>query len=348
MTERDRLVRPLRFADASSATTSDADPQRRALLLAGAAAPLGLLPLAALAQSFPSKPVRWIVPYPPGGGSDFLARTVGAQLSTQLGQPVVIDNRPGAATAIGAQELQRAPADGYTVMSADNATLVFNSALYPRLAYDAAQLAPLGLMARFPLILVTHPSLGFKSARALFDAAAKQPGKFSYASVGAGSPHHLAFELLKERTQTFIVHVPYRGAAPAVQDVLGNQVPMMMIDTAVGLPHIRAGRLLALGVASKTRLATLPDVPTFEEQGIKDTEMFAWQGLVAPQGLPADVAARLTSELQKALAVPEVVKKLTDFGLEVTPSDAQRMTSYIQSEIARWHPLIKARGLKLE
>ncbi len=307
-TERDRLVRPLRFADASSATTSDADPQRRALLLAGAAAALGLLPLGALAQSFPSKPVRWIVPYPPGGGSDFLARTVGAQLSTQLGQPVVIDNRPGAATAIGAQEPQRAPADGYTVMSADNATLVFNaalvfnSALYPKLAYDAAQLAPLGLMARFPLVLVTHPSLAFKSARALFDAAAKQPGKFSYPPVGAGSPHHLAFELLKECTQTLNVHVPYRGAAPAVQDVLGNQVPMMMIDTAVGLPHIRAGRLLALGVASKTPLATLPDVPTFEEQGIKHTEMFAWPGMVAPQGQPPEVAARLTSELQKALA----------------------------------------------
>jgi tripartite-type tricarboxylate transporter receptor subunit TctC len=322
--------------------------QRRTLLAAAAALPLGLIAGAARAQGYPNKPIRWLVPYPAGGGSDFLARTVGAQLSTQLGQPVVIENRPGAATAIGAQELQRAAPDGYTVMSADNATLVFNAALYPKLTYDPAQLAPLGLMARFPLILVTHPSLGHKSARELFDAARKQPGKLSYASVGPGSPHHLAFELLKDRTQTFIVHVPYRGAAPAVQDVLGNQVPMMMIDTAVGLPHIRAGRLVALGVASKTRLAALPDVPTFEEQGIKDTEMFAWQGLVAPQGLPADVSARLSSELQKALAVPEVAKKLTDFGLEVTPSDPARMTQYTQAEIQRWHALIKSRGLKLE
>jgi tripartite-type tricarboxylate transporter receptor subunit TctC len=324
------------------------DAQRRVLLLAASAAPFALLPAAARAQAFPNKPIRWIVPYPPGGGSDFLARTVGAQLSTQLGQPVVIENRPGAATAIGAQEVQRAAADGYTVGSADNATLVFNSALYPKLSYDPAQLAPLGLMARFPLILVTHPSLGFKTARELFEAARKAPGKFSYASVGAGSPHHLAFELLKERTQTFIVHVPYRGAAPAVQDVLGNQVPMMMIDTAVGLPHIRAGRLVPLGVASKARLASLPDVPTFEEQGIKDTEMFAWQGLVAPQGLPADISARLSGELQKALAVPEVARKLTDFGLEVTPSTPQQMASYMQAEIQRWHALIKARGLRLE
>lgn len=319
---------------------------RRALLAATLAA---TLPRAVRAQAWPARPIRWLVPYPAGGGSDFLARTVGAQLAAQLGQPVVVENRPGAATAIGAQELQRAAPDGYTVMSADNATLVFNGALYPKLSYEPAQLQPVGLMARFPLILVAHPSTGYRTARDLFDAARKAPGKLSYASVGAGSPHHLAFELLKQRTGTFIVHIPYRGAAPAVQDVLGNQVPMMVIDTAVGLPHIRAGRLVALGVASRRRLAALPDVPTFEEQGIRDAEMFAWQGMVVPPGTPRDLAARLAAELQKALAHPETAKKLTDFGLEViTPTEPSAMAAYIAGETARWHALIRERGIKLE
>ena len=270
-------------------------------------------------------------------------------MAAQLGQPVVVDNRPGAATAIGAQELQRAAPDGYTVMSADNATLVFNGALYPKLAYDPAQLQPVGLMARFPLILVAHPSTGYKSARDLFAAARNAPGKLSYASVGAGSPHHLAFELLKQRTGTFIVHIPYRGAAPAVQDVLGNQVPMMVIDTAVGLPHIRAGRLVALGVASRRRLAALPDVPTFEEQGISDAEMFAWQGMVVPPGTPRELTARLATEVQKALATAEVAKKLADFGLEViAPTEPAAMAAYVRSETTRWHALIRERGIRLE
>jgi tripartite-type tricarboxylate transporter receptor subunit TctC len=322
---------------------------RRALLAALAGGPLAALaPHAVRAQAWPAKPVRWIVPYPPGGGSDFLARTVGAQLSQQLGQQFVIDNRPGAATIIGAQELVRAPADGYTVMSADNATLVFNAALYSKLAYDPAQLAPVGLMARFPLILVANPAAGFKTAKDLVDAARKQPGRFSYASVGPGSPHHLAFELFKDRSKTFMVHIPYRGAAPAVQDVLGNQVSTMMIDTAVGLPHIRAGRLTALGVASAKRIAALPDVPTLAEQDVGEVEVFAWQGLVAPTGTPADVIARLSSELRRALASPDVAKKLVEFGLEVTASDPAAMAEYTRAEVARWHALIKQRGLKLE
>jgi tripartite-type tricarboxylate transporter receptor subunit TctC len=320
-------------------------PHRRALL----AAALAALPAATLrAQAWPARPLRWIVPYPPGGGSDFLARTVGAQLAQQLGQAVVVDNRPGAATIVAAQELLRAPADGHTVMSADNATLVFNAALYSKLAYDPAQLAPVALMARFPLILVVHPAAGFRTTQDLVNAARSQPGRYSYASVGPGSPHHLAFELFKERSRTFIVHIPYRGAAPAVQDVLGNQVPMMMIDTAVGLPHIRSGRLVALGVAASKRLAALPDVPTLAEQGVADTEVFAWQGLVAPAGTPTEVIARLSAELRRALTATEVAKKLVDFGLEVTPGDPAAMAEYTRSEIARWHALIRQRGLRLE
>ena len=320
---------------------------RRRLFLTVAA--LGLAPRAVVAQSYPSRPVRWIVPYPPGGGSDFLARTLGVQLEKQLGQPVVVENRPGAATMIGAEAVAKATPDGYTVLTADNGTLVFNTALYRKVNYDPVKdFAPVGLMARFPLILVANTSSGFKSARDVLTAAKQRPGALSYASAGAGSPHHLAMELFKQRTGAFIVHIPYRGAAPAVQDLLGNTLPLMVIDTAVGLPHIRAGKLVPLGVFSRQRLATLPNVPTLEEQGIGDTEVYAWQGMVVPAATPRDVTARLTAELSRSISAPDVAKKLQEFGLEPIPGSAEQMAEYVKSETARWHGLIRARGLTLD
>jgi len=324
-------------------------PTRRHVLIGTAAAAL-LAPWSALfAQAYPARPVRWIVPYPAGGGSDFLARTVAAQMEKQLGQPMVVENRPGAATMIGAEAAARSTADGYTLLSGDNGTFVFNTALYKKVPYDPVKdFTPIGLMARFPLIVVANPSTGFKTMKDLVDAAKMQPGKLSYASVGAGSPHHLAMELIKDRTGAYIVHIPYRGAAPAVQDVLGNQLPVMVIDTAVGLQHIRSGKLVALGVLSRQRLASLPNVPTLEEQGIRDTEVYAWQGMVVPAATPREVSARLTAELSRALATPEVSRKLQDFGLEPIPGNSEQMSAYTKSETARWHALIKQRGLTLE
>jgi tripartite-type tricarboxylate transporter receptor subunit TctC len=322
---------------------------RRRLLRAGASGAALCAAPRAFAQSYPNRPLRWIVPYPAGGGSDFLARTVGAQLAQQLGQPVVIDNRPGAATMIGAEAAAKSAPDGYTLLTGDNGTFVFNSALYRRMPYDPLKdFAPVGLLARFPLILVANPAASYRNAKELFDDARKRPGRLSYASVGPGSPHHLAFEMLKQRTGTFIVHIPYRGAAPAVQDVLGNQVPTMVIDTAVGLPHIRAGRLRALGVASKQRLAALPDVPTLEELGIRDTEIHAWQGLAVPAATPGDVVGRLSAELTRAIGNGDVTRKLVEFGLEPTPGNPEQMAAFMRSEIARWHALIRERGLVLE
>lgn len=316
---------------------------RRALLAA-----LATWPLAGRTQPA-AKPVRWIVPYPAGGGSDFLARTLGAQLAVQLNQPVVIENRPGAATMIGAEAVAKSTPDGLTWLSADNGTLVFNSALYKKLPYDPERdFAPVGLMARFPLILVANPASGFKTAGDLLAAAKAAPGKLSYASPGAGSPHHLAMELLKQQTGAYIVHIPYRGAAPAVQDVLGNQVPVMVVDTAVGMPHIKAGKLVPLGVATRERLPALPQVPTLEEQGIKDAEVYAWQGLVLPAATPAEVQQRLGIELQKALRHAEVAKKLRDFGLEPVGANGEQLAAFTRAERARWHGLIKQRGLALE
>lgn len=316
---------------------------------------LGLATLAALAapglafaDTWPSKPVRWVVAYPAGGGSDFLARQLAPQLGKQLGQTLVIDNRPGAAGIIGTDNAAKSAPDGYTIVTGDNGAMVFHSAMYKKLPYDPKDLAPVGFMARFPLILAVHPGSGLDSGKQLLDELKKNPGKYSYASPGVGSPHHLAMELLKDRTKSFVVHVPYRGTAMAVQDVISGQVPMMVLDTAAGLPQIRSGKVKALAVMSKKRIASLPDVPTLDELGVKDFEVTAWQGLFVPKGTPADIVSRLSAEMNKAIKVPEVKAKLEDFGLDVTPSDGPALASFLQTENAFWHKLIKERGLSAE
>ncbi len=319
---------------------------RRAL--AGLAAVAALAPVAALAQAWPAKPIRWVVAYPAGGGSDFLARQLAPQLGKQLGQTLVIDNRPGAAGIIGTDNAAKSAPDGYTIVTGDNGAMVFHEAMYKKIPYTPGDLAPVGFMARFPLIVAVNPSAGFSDAKQWLEALKKNPGKYSYASPGIGSPHHLAMELLKSRTQTFVVHVPYRGTALAVQDVIAGQVPMMVLDTAAGLPQIRAGKVKALAVMSKKRIAALPDVPTLDELGVKDFEVTAWQGLFVPKGTPADIVGRLTAEMNKAITTPEVKAKLEDFGLEVLPGDGPALASFIQKETTFWHALIKERKLSAE
>ena len=322
--------------------------RRRRRVLASAAAAALVTPLAALAQGWPARPIRWVVAYPAGGGSDFLARQLAPQLGKQLNQPLVIDNRPGAAGIIGTDSAAKSAPDGYTIVTGDNGAMVFHSAMYRKLPYDPKDLAPVGFMARFPLILAVNPNAGFTSARQLIDEVRKNPGKYSYASPGIGSPHHLAMELLKDRTKSFIVHVPYRGTAFAVQDVMSGQVPMMVLDTAAGLPQIRSGKVLALAVMSKKRIPSLPDVPTLDELGLKDFEVSAWQGLFVPKGTPPDIVSRLTVEMNKAITTPEVKARLEDFGLEVAPSDGPALTAFLQKETAFWHRLIRDRGLSAE
>jgi tripartite-type tricarboxylate transporter receptor subunit TctC len=326
------------------------DPNRRhaaRLIAACALAPVATFN--AHAQDYPSRPIRWLVGFPAGGGTDFLARTVGNQLSTQLGQPVVIENKPGAASSIAAESLAHAAPDGYTVMTADNSVMVFNPVIYAKPLYDPLRdFAPVGLMARFPLILVTNPSAGLDTPQQWLEQVRKAPGKYSYASPGVGTPHHMAMELLKQRLNLFTVHVPYRGAAPAIQDVASGQVPMMVVDSAAGMPMIKAGKLRPIAVFSAKRMAVLPDVPTFAELGSKGIEVYAWQGMVAPKATPRAVIDKLSAELQKAVAAPEVKRKLVEFGMDVNPSDAGLMAAYTAAEIALWHPLIKQRGIRAE
>ncbi len=313
------------------------------------AIPLAFGASAASAQAFPSKPIRWLVPYPPGGGSDFLARTIGQQLSTQIGQSVVIENKPGAATAIGASEVARAAADGYTVLSADNGTMVFNPALYSKLSYNPDKdLAPITLMGRFPLILVVGPSSDAKDAKDFIAKAKAAPGKISYASAGAGSPHHLAMELLKSQAGLHVVHIPYRGAAPALGDLAGGQIPVMMVDMAAGAGFIKSGKIRPLAVANDKRLPQLPDVPTFAELGLKGVEASAQVGLVGPAALPVDVKAALQKQVAAAIQQPQVRQKLIEFGVEPVGSSTQAYADLIKSETVRWHKLIKERGITLD
>ena len=327
---------------------------RRALLCTTAALStlLTFAPLTANAQAWPNKPVRWVVAYPAGGGSDFLARQLAPQLGKQLGQTLVIDNRPGAAGMIGTDNAAKSAPDGYTIVTGDNGAMVFHTAMYKKVPYDPQELVPIGFMARFPLILAVNPASGFTSAKQLIDELKKNPGKYSYASPGVGSPHHLAMELFKDRTNTFVVHVPYRGTAMAVQDVIGGQVPMMVLDTAAGLPQIKAGKVKALAVMSKKRIPSLPDVPTLDEigqaYGLKGFEVTAWQGLFAPKGTPPEIVAKLSAEMTKAINVPEVRSRLEDFGLEVVPTDGPALGAFIQTETKFWHALIKDRKLSAE
>jgi len=321
-------------------------------LIAGCllALPLVAAPLAAQAQQgWPSKPVRWLVPYPAGGGSDFLARTIGQQLSTQINQPVLVDNKPGGNTAIAAADVARSAPDGYTVLSADNGTMVFNPALYKSLSYSPTKdLAPVALMGRFPMILVVSPTVKAKDAKEFIAQVKASAEGINYASAGAGSPHHLAMELLKTEAGLKMTHAPYRGAAPALADVAGGQVPAMMVDMAASAGFIKGGKVRPLAVANAKRLPQLPDVPTFAELGYKNVEAAALVGMVVQAATPPDVIAALNKQVVAAIHAPEVHKKLVDFGVEPVGDTPAQFAELLKSETVRWHKLIKDLNITLD
>ncbi|QKV51670.1 Bug family tripartite tricarboxylate transporter substrate binding protein [Comamonas antarctica] len=311
--------------------------------LAAAAAPL------AQAQNWPEQPIRWVVPYPPGGGTDVLARTVAEAMRPALGQSIVIENKPGASTNIGAQQVATARPDGYTIMSADNALLAYNEHLFSKLPFSPEKdFSYVGGISRFPLALVVHPDFPAKTLQEFLAYARANPGKVNYASPGNGSPHHLAMEMFKVRTRTFLTHIPYRGAAPAVADVMGGQVPCMFIDLAAGLPIIQSGKLRALAIGSAQRIASLPQLPTLAEAGVPNTEVFAFQGVLAPKSLPAPLVQRLNAELNKALASPAVVKRMQDFGMEALPGTPEQFRAMARAEARRWGEIIQQAGIKLD
>jgi len=318
-------------------------------LLGGLILALPLVSSVATAQNFPAKPIRWLVPYAAGGGSDFLERTIGQTLSTQVGQTVIVDNKPGANTAIAAAETARSAADGYTVLSADNGTLIFNPVLYKALSYNPAKdLAPVTLMGRFPMILVVGPSLPVTSAKDFIAKAKATPEGLNYGSAGAGSPHHLAMELLKVETGLTMTHVPYRGAAPALAEVAGGQVPAMMVDLAAGSAFIKSGKVRALAVANAKRLPQLPDVPTFAELGYKNVEAAALVGMVVPAATPADVITALNKQVVAAINEPAVHKRLSEFGVEPVGNTPAQFAELLKSETTRWQKLIRDLKITLD
>ncbi|OZI28057.1 ABC transporter substrate-binding protein [Bordetella genomosp. 1] len=323
--------------------------QRLAALAALPAAALALTAATpAQAQSWPTQPIRWIVPYPAGGGADVVARTVTAGLEKSLGQTIVVENRPGAATIIGATAIAQAEPRGYFVGTADSGTLAFNPSLYAKLSYDPTKFTYIGGLARFPLLLAVNVNSPYKTVDDVIAAARKEPGTLSAASAGAGSPHHLALELFKQRANVNVLHVPYKGAAPAIQDLLGGQVDIMFIDLAAGLPNVKAGKLRVLAAATPERLKVLPDVPTMAEQGIANFTAYAWQGVVGPAGLPQDVVAKLSTDLAQTLKTPAVAQKLEDMGVEPMPMTPQDFQAYAERERASWADVIKKAGIKLE
>ena len=313
---------------------------------------LGLLgSTVAYAQSvYPNQPIRWIVPYAAGGGTDVIARNLAEAMQPGIAQPLVIDNRPGASTNIGVAQLLQAKPNGYTVMQAENAALLFNEHLFAKLPYKPdADFTYIGAIGRLPVALVVGPNYPARTLAEFITHAKAQGDKLSYASPGNGSPHHLAMELFKQASGlNAMAHVPYKGAAPAMQDVVGGQVPVMMLDLASGLQMIKSGKMRALAVALPKRAQALPDVPTFDELGHKEVNAFAYQGLIGPAGMPQDVVDRLNSELNKALHNAKVQKLFAEFGLEVLPGTSKDFYSTARSESARWGKVIKAASIQLD
>ena len=304
------------------------------------------LPTFTLAQD---KPIEWVVGYAAGGGSDIVARTVAAQMTKLLGRTIIITNKPGAATNIAAGYAAQSKDQGNVMLTADFATLAANHALFSKLPYDPEKdFKPVGMLARFPLFLVVGPNVPVKNFKEFQEWVKSNPGNASYASAGVGSPHHLATELLRERTGLKMQHVAYRGAAPAVQDLIGGQVPFGMMDSASVQQYLTSGKLRAIGVASAKRLSSFPDVPTLDEQGVAGYEAYAWQGLVVPAGTPAPVIANLAKALQTALASGPVTERFQALSLEALPGTPEQMAAYATSERERWGKLIHANNIRVD
>ena len=317
---------------------------RSALLLAGVA-----LAGSALAQSYPTRPVRWVIPYAAGGGADALARVIAPALSRELGQPVVIENKPGAASSIAASDVARSAPDGYTIFSADNGTLMYTPALFKKLPYDPVKdFAPVSLLGRLPTIFVVGPGSQARDLKELVQTVKDNPGKISFASAGTGSPHAMAMELFRTQAGLDMIHVPYRGGALSLQDVMAGQVPMTMTDYAGGGAIIRSGKVRPLAVANRTRLPQLPDVPTFAELGYPDVLAEAFGALVVPSATPSAIVERLQAAAQTAVADAEVRKKLIEIGYEPVGGTAEQLRSMLQRDTPRWQKLIRDLNISLD
>ncbi|VCU71445.1 Tripartite tricarboxylate transporter family receptor [Pigmentiphaga humi] len=324
-------------------------PRRGAALLA--AALLAAAAPAAIAQtaSYPSKPVRIVVPFPPGGSNDVIARVLAQKLGERSGHAFVVENRGGAGGNVGSDAVAKADPDGYTLLLTASPPLTSNVALYPSMPFDpATAFAPVALVAAVPIVLVTHPSTGAKSLADLIAKAKAEPGKFNFGSSGNGSTNHLAGELLKRKAGVDIVHVPYKGAAPALNDLLAGHIPMMFDNLPALLPHIRAKSINAVAVAGAQRAKALPDVPTIAESGLAGFEASAWFGLVAPAKTPPAVLAKLQADVEAVLQAPDVKKRFENLGAEPGTLSGDAFRRFIADETTKWVEIIKVSGARAD
>jgi tripartite-type tricarboxylate transporter receptor subunit TctC len=297
------------------------------------------------AQDYPARPLHLVVPSGPGGGTDAIARFIARGLEQRLGQPVIVENRAGQGTSAGGAYVAKAAPDGYTLLMATSSTVAINPTIYKNLSYDPARdFAPIGLVAAVPFVLVAHPSLPVQTVDDLIRLATASPGALSYASGGGGAPHHVYMELFKHMRELDIRHIPYRGGAPALTDVLAGHVPMMFADAATALDLIRDRRLRALAVTTGKRLETLPDVPTMHEAGVTGYEANAWQCVVAPAGTPEPMVARLSAALTDVMAAPETQSRFAGLGMQPLSSTPAELGRYIRSELQRWALVLEAAG----
>ena len=322
--------------------------RRDFLSATGAAAIATALPQHAFAQSYPSKPIKFVVGFAPGGATDVVGRLMAKKIGDALGQPIIIENRAGGSSNIGAEVVVRAAPDGYTFYVCA-ITSAINVSLFPKLPFDFAKdFEPVALFANVPNILVVHPAVPAKTVKELIDYARANPGKLSYASSGAGTSIHLSAELFKMLTKVDMVHIPYKGSAPAMTDMIGGQVQVMFDNMPSALPHVKAGKLRALAVTSAQRSLSAPDVPTMGEAGVPGFDVQSWCGIVAPKGTPKDIITRLNAESVKALATADIKERFLDLGAVPAPMSPEAFGDFIRAEIIRWGEVVKASGAKVE
>lgn len=309
----------------------------------------GLWPILAQAQAYPVKPIRLIVPFPAGGGVDFIGRIVGQKLSERLGQTVAIDNRAGANGIVGLEALKAAAPDGYTIAAASAGPLAVNPFIYAKLPHDTLRdFTHIANMVNFPLLLVSHPSLPVKNIKELIALARSQPGQVTYSSPGAGNSGHLAGELFSSMAKAKILHIPYKGTAPAVIAVLAGEAQLTWSSIPTILPHVRSGRVRALGIGNAQRISSLPDFPTVAEAGLPGFEAYAWGGMIGPANMPPVVVQRLSKEINEILKQKDVTDRMLAEGTVPTPSGPEEFTAYIRAELKKWGDVVKMAGIKGE
>ncbi len=300
------------------------------------------------AKTYPNRTVRMVNPSSPGGGADIIGRLIGQQLTRTLGQNFITDNRPGAANIIATEIVAKSPPDGYTLLIAATGTFVTNPLVYARLSYSDKDFATISIVADAPFILSVHPSVPARNVSQLVALARARPGELTYASFGTGSSSHFAGELFQVMTKTRLVHVPYKGSAPGMVDMLAGNVTMKFDSGLASVPHIQSHRIRALGVAARRRLPQVPDVPTLAELGLKDFEAGSWYGVMAPAGTPRDIIARLHGELVKISKLPEIQQRITELGAYVVGSTPEEFSAQIPRERERWAKVAKEAGIKPE